>query len=158
MSGYKPKFNYMTPARRAMLAAYLVVTILLLLSVFIAIWPGIEFVQLSSEMRFLLIATLGAGLGSTVFASLSFLDLTIKHRLFDNLARWYLIYPFTGMITGLFVYIAIRVVILKWDSHIDVVKPFTVAVLSALAGFWTRHILHKLKEHAKKRKKRYMMP
>ncbi|MFQ5825050.1 MAG: hypothetical protein ACE5JB_13435 [bacterium] len=139
-----------------MLAAYLVVTNLLLLSVFLAVWPGIELVQLPSEIRFLLIATLSAGMGSTVFASLSFLDLSLKHRLFESWSLWYLIYPFTGMTTGLFVYLTIRIGILKWNSQIDVLNPYIIAALSALAGFWTRHMLRKLKEHAERRKKRYM--
>ncbi|MFQ6114161.1 MAG: hypothetical protein ACE5NG_08735 [bacterium] len=151
MLNRKPQFNCMTRGGVAILFTYLVVTNLLLLSVLLAVWPSFKFIQLSSELRIFLITIAGAGVGSTAFALISLVELFIKRRLFSRHRLWYLILPFTGMTTGLLVYVVLRAGILKLGSQTEVLNPYTIFLLSALAGFWSRHILGRLKRYAFKR-------
>ena len=145
----------MAPGRRLLLASYLVAINLLFLFLVLAVWPGIEWVQLPSKIRFLLIATLAAGWGSAVFALMSFFNLSFKRRLFENWTMWYLTNPFTGLPIGLGVYAAVRFGVLTKDSSLDALNPYFIAVLAALAGYWIVGILRKAKESADKRQWRY---
>ncbi len=156
MSDFEEKFKYMARGRRIILASYLVVMNLLFFFFVLAVWPGIEWIQLAGEIRLLLIATLAAGCGSTFLAQLSFYNLSYKHRLFESWNSWYLIYPFTGLPTGLCVYAVIRFGILKTGSSLDALNPYFIALLSALAGYWAVRIFRRLKEAAERRKWRYM--
>ncbi len=143
------RYRYMTSTWRALLAAYLLLVIVVLLFLWLATGQA-GLIRLSPEFDFAVLGVAFGGLGSTAFAILSLIDLRRKHRLFDFWKKWYLLYPFAGMAAGLVAYLFVRVGLVKFNQ-VSALHSGAIAVLSALSGFWMRHLLRTLKQQSDKR-------
>src|SRR5882672_7896001 len=121
-----PDSNHMSRVARLMLGSYLVVLNLVGLALVFILWPGIKdiFPKLAfnppDDIRLLLISTVCGALGSGLMSLVSFVFRAQNQMLRSGSAWWHVTRPITGMITGLFVYMAIRGGILKTGSGVSV--------------------------------------
>jgi hypothetical protein len=115
------------------------------------LWPGMNMssriAELPPDVRVLLIALTSAGLGSVINGTTSFVDFVGGRLLKASWIIWYLFRPLIGMTTGFVVYAAMRGGILKADSAVDVLNPYAVVAITAVAGFLSDHIVNKLNEY-----------
>ena len=133
------------------LGIYLVILNLLFLTMLLLIWPGMgqifpfEIPQPSEEARFLLISVLSAGLGSVIAVLFNFEHYVGDPEVVGRFAWFYVTSPLIGMTIGIFVYMAIRGGLLKANSNADALNPYTVAVIAASGGAFSRQIFTRLK-------------
>ena len=141
-----------------LMGIYLVVLGLWLIVSILAVWPEdngpvgihIPFVDsLSSETRFFLVVIFSSALGSSVALLVKFVDqVTINAEVPRGAWWWYFLRPITGVIVGLIVYISIRGGILKADSSVNFLNPYTVSGIAAISGLWSSQIIGRLKRYA----------
>jgi hypothetical protein len=133
---------------------YVALAILFLIALFF-LWPGMKMLaridELPSDVRILLLALAAAGLGSIINATTSFADFVGNRSLAPSWILWFLFRPLIGMSTGMVVYAALRGGILKADSAVDVLNPYAVVTVAAVAGFLSKHIVDKLNYYASER-------
>lgn len=104
--------------------------------------------KLSPEIRLFLVAALSGALGSTVILLVTFVDFATSNKFQNEMLWWYYLRPVTGFIVAFVVYIAIRGGILKVESDVSFLNPYTISGVSAVAGIWSRQIVDKLRSYA----------
>lgn len=151
--------NNSTPAQpmsrvgRVFLGSYLILLNIGALIALFVVWAGSSQLipnlpTIPQEIRYLLIALIGGTLGTSVTVLTSFATFVGQRSLVASWGWWYVVRPFIGMTLGLLVYAAIRGGILKVSSDVDVLNPFAVTALSAIAGLYSKQLVDKLKTFA----------
>jgi hypothetical protein len=146
--------NYQSPDKMPhslviVLSFYFVVLAIVFLAALFFTWPGMNHVsqlidRLPENNRLLVTAMAASGLSSVIRSVTSLGDFVGAQRLTRHWGLFYVFAPIIGMVTGLFVYISIRGGILKADTAVDALNPYTIAAIAAVAGFLSRNILDKL--------------
>lgn len=143
----------------------LVALALLLAYLFLMVWPaGISptadgasivpvhlfgdrlVLQLSLDVRLVLIVMIAGGLGSFIHTATSFSDYVGNETLTSNWLWWYILRPFVGMMLAVVFYLAIRGGFLSTGTEAGKINPFGITALAGLVGMFSKQATDKLDE------------
>ncbi len=111
------------------------------------VWPETSGqAVVSVEVGYLIISIIGGMLGTSIAVLTSFTTYIGNQRFVASWSWWYVVRPLIGATIGFLTYAAIRGGILKVDQQVDVLNPYAVTTLSALAGLYSKQLVDWLKK------------
>ncbi|MFQ6090538.1 MAG: hypothetical protein ACE5LD_03770 [Candidatus Bipolaricaulia bacterium] len=157
MSAKEPS-SPMSPLARGLLGGYCLLFILLLLYLFISIFPpslngsadaiplfGTGF-KLAQEARLLLLVMIVGALGASIHMMTSFALFAGKSELGASWLWWYLLRPFIGADLGTILYLVVRGVLFSSRADSEAVNLFGVLAFSGLAGMFSKQAIEWLRQ------------
>ena len=103
-------------------------------------------IQMSLDVRLVLVVMIAGGLGSFVHAATSFSDYVGNETLTSNWLWWYILRPFVGMMLAVIFYLAIRGGFLSAATEAGKINPFGITALAGLVGMFSKQATDKLDE------------
>ncbi len=140
---------------------YLLVVTVVVVSMLIAIWPVMDAnddwlkvailpivgkVNLTDDVRLLLMVVLSGAAGSCIGAQTSFATYVGNRSLVASWNWWYVLRPVIGMTLALVFYFVIRGGLLSVSGGADAMSPYGIAAVAALVGLFSKQATDKLEE------------
>jgi hypothetical protein len=101
--------------------------------------------QLSLDVRLVLVVMIAGGLGSFIHTATSFSDYVGNGTLSSSWLWWYIFRPFVGMMLAVVFYLAVRGGFLT-GPEAGKINPFGIAALAGLVGMFSKQATDKLDE------------
>jgi hypothetical protein len=160
------------PATKAQIWAlgiFLLVFGLLLVYLFINLWPaglspdasgaeasevsifhifplkGLDF-KIPLDAKLIVLVMIAGGLGSYVHVATSFSVFVANQKLTQSWMWWYVLRPFIGMVLAVVFYLAIRGGFLSVGNDAGKINPYGIAGMAALVGMFSKQAVEKLNE------------
>ncbi|MDM0053011.1 hypothetical protein [Variovorax sp. J22R115] len=103
-------------------------------------------VDVSADVRLLLIVMITGAIGTFIHAATSFSDFVGNEKLNTSWIWWYVLKPFVGMSLALVFYLVIRAGFLSAGAEAGKLNIYGITALSGLAGMFSKQATDKLSE------------
>ncbi len=130
------------------IAIYLVVFTLFLIFSLLRVWPPGETVNLTDEVRLIMIVILSGALGSMVHALRSFFWYVGNRNLVRSWVLQYILLPFSGATLALLFYLVLRAGLFSPEADVEATSVYGFAGVAGLVGMFSENAVEKLKKVA----------
>ena len=112
----------------------------------ISLWGSYLKVNISLDVRLLVLVMTAGGLGSFIHTATSFGDYVGNKTMARSWFLWYILRPFIGMTLSLVFYLVVRGGFLSAGTNAGSINPFGIAALAGLVGMFSKQATDKLNE------------
>lgn len=102
--------------------------------------------EVSADVRVLLLVMVAGGLGSFIHTATSFADFVGNAKLARSWLWWYVLRPFIGMALAVILYVAVRGGFMSANSGASDLNIFGIAALAGMSGMFAKQATDKLSE------------
>lgn len=152
-----------TPLRtpgKTLLGTYLLLLAIVIAYLLVRVWPepttalrtslkiipGVWEIEVTSEVRLLLLVLICGALGSYVHAASSFARFVGNRSIVSSWIWWYVLRPFVGMGLAASLYFVIRGGFMSGSVSPEETNIFGFAAMASMAGMFSKQAIMKLKE------------
>lgn len=110
------------------------------------LWILHERLEVSADVRLLMLVMVAGGLGSFIHTATSFTDFVGNEKLTRSWIWWYLLKPFIGMALAVLFYVVVRGGFMSTGAGADSLNLYGIAALAGMAGMFSKQATDKLSE------------